>query len=69
MTSTDLFPEDVNARYAGTELETSAERAARAGAHDFSSVITVRDHIRVLAVQAEHYARYADATARDIARH
>lgn len=67
--ATDLFPTDPDARYAHTELETSAERAARVSrTMTDRQVITVHDHIKIMAVQAEHYARYADETARTIAR-
>lgn len=66
--ATDLFPADTEAaRYSGTVLETSAERAARTGDHD-QRVISYREHVRLLAFQAEQYARYADQTARTIAR-
>lgn len=62
----DLFPPDDSARFAGTELETSAERAARTMTPDH---ISIHDHIRVVAYQAERYARFAEQTARTIAQH
>lgn len=68
--TSSLFPPDSAARYAGTELETPAERAQRTSQ---PAVIALADHLKVLAFQATQYARYADETAvtcaqREVAR-
>lgn len=65
MSTTDLFPTSDQDHYAGTELETSAELAARTSA---TSTISTQDHIKVLAYQAEMYARFATETATTVAK-